>query len=270
MQLNDAQSILDAGRALGPIRTDHNGIPFIVVPESYRVHDLEKLLPKPTRKRSKISLTTADSFVRYVKLHKTPGTIIVLNAGDNGITAHAVIDYHSASEPGHADHHAYFNTAATVEWKRFISKSGSPMNQLDFAAHIENCQSFIVDPPGADLFEMVQTLEGKNNVTFDSVTRLSNGKTALQYEENVALRGTAGAEKGKMDFPSEIVVGIAPFDGCAKYSVKARLRYRIGTNKQLAIWYDVIDQHLVVKDAINDITKQIMERTEIEPLIGTV
>ena len=31
----------------------------------------------------------------------------------------------------------------------------------------------IVDPLGADLLEMVQTLEGKNNARFKSVKRLS-------------------------------------------------------------------------------------------------
>lgn len=69
MDTQNAQIILDAGAALvDPVR-DHGGIPYVAMPEGYSVNDLESLLPQPTRKRAKVVMLDAPSFIAYAKKH---------------------------------------------------------------------------------------------------------------------------------------------------------------------------------------------------------
>ena len=64
------QSLLDLGASLMGVRglTD-GGKPFVIVPQGYKVEDIEKLLPRPVTKRAEVTLTEADSFIFYTKKH---------------------------------------------------------------------------------------------------------------------------------------------------------------------------------------------------------
>lgn len=66
---DNIQTALAAGAASVQPVTSHGGIPFVAVPDGYKVHDLESLLPVPTRKRAEVTITDTDSFIHYTKKH---------------------------------------------------------------------------------------------------------------------------------------------------------------------------------------------------------
>lgn len=71
------QVALAAGAASAqPVKT-HNGIAFVVVPDSYKIHDLENLLPTPTRKRAEVTITDTDSFIHYTVKHGLTDTTTI-------------------------------------------------------------------------------------------------------------------------------------------------------------------------------------------------
>ena len=269
--LNNTQVAINAGRALGGIIKDFNGQQLVVVPDGYSVVSLDIHAEKPFRKRGGVRVTAVESFCEYVNDHKTQGTTIFVAATTSGLVANAVLNHHSKIEPGFGDHSVVFNSAQTVDWTRWMGKNGQHFNQVDFALHLENCQHFIVDPPGAELLEMVQSLEGKSKVRYSSINRLANGRVALDYEQDVELKGTPGGTKaGQVDFPQTIVCGLAPFEGIDLVQVHNRLRYRIGNDKSLVLWYEVINPHVIIKAATDKLAEIIAEKTKVKPLYGSI
>ncbi len=170
--------------------------------------------------------------------------------------------------PQWCDHRATYAPQFSTEWNRWMAKNKQRMTQTELAELLEENQSIIVDPPAASLLELVQNLDGKNNITCNSLIRLTNGKQKLVYSEDVTLKGQVSTEQGEVEFPSSLTVAIAPFDGGPAYKITCRLRYRI-ENRRLCFWFECVDVHLIIKECVSEVVKRIHEKTEIEPLMGS-
>ena len=268
--LEAATAGMTAQRMAGP--GPNPGIPFLIKPTGFEVHSLESLLPEPTCKRAKVSLATEDSFISYVSQHREATTAVFATVTSTGIGLEAILDYHGGKE-GEAHwgrHRASFSAAATVEWLRWMAKDKVAMNQMEIAEFLEVNQLSIASPVGAEVLEMVQTLEGVKGAKFQNSQRLSNGKTVLNYEEEVVLAGSAGTQKGKVEFPQTLKVAIAPFKGGPGYEFPARLRYRIGDKGAISFAFETVDPHRVIEEAAKAIVAKVQAALKIEVFQGSV
>jgi uncharacterized protein YfdQ (DUF2303 family) len=271
---DNLKTVLDAGAKASALTRPGDATDVLVVPNGYQALPAEKIieqyLPAPRRVRANVLLNHLDSFIEYVNLFKQPQSR-VFTTSDGSMSA--IIDYHipSASPglatPAWGSHRASYSPVQTAEWQRWLQSNKKRMDQTSFAEFLEENQDLIVEPKGADLLEMIQTLEGKNHIDCNSLIRLSNGQTRLEYIEQVTLKGQVNNVPGAVEFPSMLVAGIIPFDGGAAYKVRCRLRYRI-ENRKLAFWYEIIDPHLIIKSAVDDLIKLVQEKTGINPLFG--
>ena len=260
MSDSNLDSILAAGRALGAVRTEHNGIPFTVVPKDYSLLSVEHFLTLPARKRGEIVVTEVESFCRYVNLHKTAGTHLM--ADGSGVLA--VLDHHSAAEPGWREHKVSLRLQATPEWNKLTAINRKPLQQDQFCEFLEDNQSLIVRPTSAELLEIVSTLEGKKDVQFSQAIKLRNGQVKLGYSENIELKGCR--EDGAVELPSKLVAGAARYKGGEPVEIHCRLRFRIAERKLLfTILID--DLEIINEAAYLGVLKQIEEVTKIKPLI---
>ena len=228
----DSQVILDAGRALGHTVLPDSARELMLVPNGYQVQATEKLiapyLDAPRRLKADVVLETADSFIRYVEKFQTEATQVFARLEPPSFTA--ILDYHlTEAKPAWCEHRARYEPKWTQEWQRWIGKNNTRMNQEAFALFLEENQAIISEPKGAELLEMVETLEGHNGIRCNSLIRLSNGRQQLQYEEDVLLKGqsTHGTKQGMIEFPTTISVTVPPFEGGPAYRIVCRLRYRI-------------------------------------------
>jgi uncharacterized protein YfdQ (DUF2303 family) len=273
MDENYAKTIADLAVAGVGIIANDGAIPVVLKPEGFHVESVEQYLLAPLMKRARASLGDLASFIRYVNEHKLDSTRIFASVSTTGAGFHAVIDYHGAGaegEPAWGKHIATFTCSPTVEWNRWMEKNKRPMSQTEFAAFLEDNQLAIVDPPGADILEMVQTLEAKKDVRFKSTERLSNGRTKLDYDEDIVLSGSTGTNKGQLEVPQTLTLGIAPFVGESPFRVTARLRYRIGEKGALTFVYELVDTHLVIDTVCKEMFARIKAETGIEPFLGSV
>lgn len=251
-----------------PLKQD--GDPFIVVPSSMKVESLAKLVP-PTRIVQSPMFLEVGSFTAYVNRFKTAHTLIFAGLTAAGATFRAVLDYHGPTPdliPGRCDHQATFTLVQTPEWLAWIGADRKPKNQVEFAAFLEDNLPLFAEPSGAELLELVQTLTGKQDVRFNSAVRLQSGANKLHFDEDVVLRGASTTKDGEVELPAILKAGIAPFQGAAKYEVNARLKYRIESRK-LALWYETIGVHVILRDLIMETVKSVAEATEIIPLLGS-
>ena len=262
MKQNEIETALGAGMQLGSVRLVHDS-PFVVLPESTRVEELEHMLPEPTRKRGMFVLHELESFVALIDEEKTAETRIYFDSSVN--TFCAVFNDHGEL-PGWRDYRALYACPTSAEWKAWTGKDGRQMGQVDFAQFIESNLPDLANPPAADMLEISRSLEAKKKVNFASGIRLSNGQNELTYEEEIS--GTAA--KGKLQVPEIFTVGIPVLEGGERYAVEARLRYRIAEGGRLTIWYELVRPHKVLEDAMLGVRTAIGEKTGIKVLAGAV
>lgn len=263
------RDLIDLGAALSDPRDavtvntiDADARQFVMVPEGYKVQTFEHMMPNPWRKRANVTLRDHRSFTNYIAAQGGNVAIYGLRATGSFV---AILDSNSDAGPGWQEHRATFAAQQTPEWKTWTGKSGVKLSQTDFALFIEDNLPDVVNPVGAEMLEMCRLLEAKKKVEFISGIRLSNGENELAYEETIS--GTVG--KGKLPVPETFTIGISPFEGSDRFQVTARLRYRIGDDKKLVMWFDLDRPHKILEEAVKDIWTAIEAETSLLIYNGT-
>lgn len=254
------------------IQVVNNGDPFVMVPEGFRVESLSEFAPKrlPDIIEETVTLLEAGSFAEYVNRFKGPGTIIFAQVSDKGARFVAVLDYHEPGKTNHGCHLAVFETLPTTEWALWTENNRKPKDQQVFAEFIEDNLRLFVEPPAAELLELVTNLEGHRNARFVNAVRLQSGAQKLEFNEDVEVRGTVtGQKEGSLELPKEITTLIAPFQGAPAVLVRSRLKFRI-VKPSLQLWYETVTPHVIVREAILAVTKQIADKTELLPYLGSL
>jgi uncharacterized protein YfdQ (DUF2303 family) len=254
------------------LRVNSDGIkPFTTVHGDTRIEDLSEFFPAKQIEQH-VALLDAQSFIDYVNRYKTDRTLLFCSVGDLGATFKAILDFHGAApdlKPGECEHTAAYATTATAEWTSWMANNRQAKNQRQFAEWLEDNAPLFVSPSGADLLELVTTLEGKSDVRFVSATRLQSGGSKLDFNEDVTLKGITNAQQGFVELPKIVKAGIAPFLGAPKYEVEARLKFRIESSK-LTLWLETISPHTIVRDSVKAVVKEVADKTGIIPLLGSV
>lgn len=237
-------------------------VPYVLVPDGYRVTELESTLPVPTRKRAKVSLTNAQSFIDFVNLHREASTHLYGDP-DKG-TFVAVFDDNSECRlTGWREHIARFTATESVEWKTWAESNKKPMKQADFAELIEDNLVDIIEPESAHILEVSRSLQAKKAGNFSSALRLDNGDVQFTYEDKTE----ASAGKGQLKVPEKFVIAIPVYQGGPAYKIEARLRYRISEGA-LMMWYDLLRPHKSKEHALTEINEQIEIGTELQIFAG--
>lgn len=270
----DAQTILEAGTAMvGPrtvAPTVGNGIPFVVVPAGYQEHDLERMLPAPTRKRGAVTMLDAPSFIEYVDKHGCQDETVVYadvdyEAGKYGLLA--VINDHGGTDPTWRDHRASLSPILSLEWKRWKGLDGKPMAQADFAAFLEDNMGDIASvkgmPSGNDMLKMALEFEANSDKRFKKKIDLQGGGQHLEYVDQADE-----ATSTKMRFFERFTIGIPVFQGSTDgYPIEARLKFRMAGGA-LSFWYELVRPDRVFKTAVATEIDKIKEATGFMVLFG--
>jgi uncharacterized protein YfdQ (DUF2303 family) len=226
-----------------------------VIPEGFKLEDLERMMPSPARTRGITKLRDTNSFIQFVKG--------VVQDDADGIAIYGTMDKPSFTaifnHNGWRDWRAVYDCPLSREWDTWLGTSGRQMSQADFARFIEDNLPDVANPPAAEMLEISRSLEAKKKVNFASGIRLSNGQNELTYEEEIS--GTAA--KGKLQVPETFTIGIPVLDGGERYAVEARLRYRIAEGGKLTMWYDLNRPHKILEDAVKAVWDKIAGETAL-------
>ncbi len=240
--------------------------PYAVVPKSADLVSLERLLDAPQRKRADITFAADSSFIAYVNAHTLPSTALFVDPERH--RALSVIDYHGVGADGApqwCEHRAAFVPAKDPDWLAWLDNDGVKMTQLDFATFIEDHLPNIVDPPAAEVLEMVQLLEATSSVEFASGERLKDGSRRFVYKEEI--KGTVG--ESKVAVPDAFTLGLAVFRMGDVVKMTAKLRYRLAAGK-LALFYHLDRPQDVADEAFGRMVDGIAVETKITPLPAVV
>lgn len=246
------------------------GRPVVVVPGTCKVESLKDFYP-PERIERTVNLLEAGSFADYVNKFKMPETLIFVTVTETGCTFRAMLDYHAAAPeltPAFCAHQAIFQAVETPDWKTWKAQDRKYLEQVPFANWLEENSRLVVEPKGAELLEIVQTLHGHNNARFNTSVRLDNGSYSAAYEEDRVVKGVNSITSGEIELPKMIKAGIAVFQGAARYEVNARMKSKI-ENRKLSLCFETVAITEIVRESILLLVAQVSEKTGIVPLIGT-
>ena len=232
-----------------------------VIPEGGHLQelDLDRLRPNPRRAEGIVQMQTVGAFQRFVERHDRPEETTLWVDGEEKEVI-AVVDDHTNATPGWRRHRAILQLKTTPAWDHWLGRDGRLMSQEDFAEHIEDGLADIVEPDGATMLEIAQSIQGTANANFKSAKRLANGQIGVEYTEEV--RATAGTH-GDLEIPERFNLGIAPFVGEDAYEVQARLRYRV-RNGDLVLGYRLDRPGDVLEDAVGGIADRLGQRFGLE------
>lgn len=255
-QLNglDVSALLHAGAALTECIEEVGPVRLFMVPDGYKVQqvDLEELEDSPIAIRKHVTLADSLSFITYYQEFASDSTSLFADLNQRQVKA--VFDYHRPNQPGWCRHSATLQLQWSTEWKPWIENNKKHLDQEAFAEFIQMNLPDIVEPAGAELLEITQTLQAKKKVNFLSGTRLADGQNQLMYVEEV--EGTAGP-KGDLKIPEKIVLALRIFQGTERYRVEAFLRYRIGDDRKLKFFYQLERPERLIEDAFDQVKEQI-------------
>jgi uncharacterized protein YfdQ (DUF2303 family) len=277
----DAEMLLRFGSAVGvprsPITSDleafiepENGIPYLVAPDGYTVHSLEHLLPVPARKHATVSVTTTGSFIDYSKKHGSLDECVIY-ADIDGEKSHcvleAVINDNAADSAKWRDHRCTFAPALSVEWKRWIGKNKTNMNQADFATWLEDNLGDIANvagmPTGAQILTMALAFEATAEKKLKSRINLQSGGVRFEYVEDEDKD-----TRTSMEVFQRFTLGLPVFEGSSDaYPVEARLKYRDSGGK-VSFWYELIRPDKAFKTAVQSALDEIKDATGFMILHG--
>ena len=265
--MDNSQTVRDMGAALADVRTHDDGTPFVVLPTGYSVHDLEKTLPAPIRKRGKVTMNDAVSFVDYFNLHDSESRIYGQVTPPKFV---GVLNDNGQACTGWGDHRVTYDCPLSKEWQQWKGFSGQPRDQIAFSEFIEANTLDITsqaegEPSGADMLEVATNFKAQKKVNFASGQRLANGGVNFVFQEEV--NGTAG-EKGQIKVPEVFWIGIPVFEGGAPYRIECKLRYRLNDGK-LTMWFEMVRDHKVLEAAFMDIWEEIATGTSTKIWRGT-
>lgn len=243
---------------------DEESEPFVIVPDGYRVENLEHTLANPARLSGTTKVRDAAAFAMVVNADKSEATRLYRTVEPPQFVA-VFNDHSSSGRPGWGDHRAVYDCPKSPEWKAWTGKHKAPMKQSEFAQFIEDNLPDIIDPDGATMLEIAKRLTAKKKVNFTSGLRLDNGEIQFQYEEEI--EGRAGP-KGQFTVPQTFTLGVSVFENGPRYRVTARFRYRIADGGELVLWYDLERAHKIIEDAVDELRLQIENETGLKSING--
>lgn len=270
--INNAKTLLEAGAASAAPIHPEGGVPFVIVPDGYRVKDVENMLPAPVRKRSNVTTTDTDSFIFYTCKHGQEGRTVIyadIDAEASQFNLVAVLDDNGStvSDTQWREHRCQFAPDQAVEWKRWIGKNKQTFSQAEFATWLEDNLADIATvpnmPSGADILQMALGFEANAEKRLRSKINLQNGGVRFEFVEDEDKETRAS-----MEVFQRFTLGLPVFEGSSSaYPLEARLKYREKEGK-VSFWFELIRPDRVFKDAVKDELTRIKDNTGFPVIAG--
>lgn len=248
-------------------QVDATGLPFAVIPKDCEIKPLDEFI-KPRFIDAGPCFKEINSFIAYVLRFATEHTTIFANPSPECVNFTAIIDYHHGNTPEWCKHVATFVSELTPEFQTWRAANRKQMDQVQFATWLEDNAALLVEPKGAELLELVRSLEGHKNARFSGAVRLATGNVSVAWEEETVVRGSQAISNGSIELPLIITAGIAPFYGTLAYAVQARLKTKV-QDRKLFLWYETISEHLIMRDSIALVVQKVVAELKRPVLIGT-
>jgi len=222
---------------------------------------VQKNAQRPKRKKLTLSFYDVDSFIEYINQQKTSDTRIFCLYGQvpNVDRLKAIIDFHGVddSAANWCEHEAILHLTPTHEWQAWKGSDNKAFGQLAFAQFLEENMLDVINPPAADLMEVVQNLTIKTDVAYRSQVNLDNGDVQFLFENT----SQPGGPKGTIEFPTRFELNIPVLEGSDPTPLKARFRYK-RVDSVLSFSYHMIQADKLYRSVVDVMLDKVQKGTK--------
>lgn len=256
-----------AERATKPITAPEGyeaGKPVVLVPAGYTVAALGFDPVRPPRIGARVEAMAQESFCRYVLAHKTATTTLFAEIGDDACQFRGVLDYHeeSGGKASHCSHVVDFIPRATENWTRWKGVDRREMTQEGFALFLEDNLLDVVDPAGAVLLEIVNTLEIHGTLNFSRAQRLQDRTVKLHFVQEQEAKG------GELKLPDTFGLRFPLFEGEPPQELEARLRYKLSPQGAASFRFELVNPHQALRQAFDALIERVAAGTSLKPYLA--
>lgn len=284
-------------------RGSKNAAKLLLVPKGYEIVDikdtLDAYLDAPERKKGTAEFTELDSFIAHVDRFADDDSALFADRNPSAPSLICVLDYHRANEeekeegegvevaiipgePRFGQHRSRYAFPLSDEWVAWTAKNGKQMSQADFAVFLEDRIADLMDPIGSALEstkKMAEALlcsfappsrllELARGLTVRSESIVANAQNLKSGESVIRFETTHTDERGApLDVPGAFIIGIPVFRGGDRFSLGARLRYRVKEGR-VTWWFDLYRASEVFDFAFNEACKRASGETGLPLFMG--
>lgn len=256
---------------------------------------LEKALPKPHRRQGLANHQTLESFIAHANRFKAKESALfgIINSVDDA-SLHCIFDYHPAGEShtdaAHREHKSIFSFPFSEEWKTWNKANAQAMEQIEFAAFIEDHINDVACMEEDDLAaletsypEMHKALKHLKGIlaTPSRLVELSRGLAIFEGakvkshhnlqsgEANILFETEHMDESGKpINIPSFFMLDIPVIEGSGTELVLVRLRYRV-RGGSISWFYQLYNPDRVVRRSVEQDFEFAMNETKLPLFRGS-
>lgn len=247
---------------------DKGQIHAIPVPDDHtlRVFDLHDTDDEPVRQRGWTVLRSPVSFVTFVKEKLADAGVVSLGPSRLYADADDALVACIFNDDGWRDHGASVSLRLSRPWTEWCGIDGRLMEQDEFAEFLDNHRPDVSSPTGADLLEIVQTLQVHKDAHYSKASRLSNGEVQFTYNESVD--GKAGRDQQTV-IPSDVVLSIPVFEGAEPVDVPGFFRYKLRAGK-LHVGIKLLNPDRIRDAHFEAIVDTVGNEVGLAPLFGEI
>lgn len=223
----------------------------------------EEYKDQPTRKRGVTIVRDSAAFLTYYGKHHDADTEVYSDV--EGLSVMAVLDANTPTSARWGGHRLVLSLRTTKAWREWTGSSGKLMTQDAFAEFLESHLPDLVDPDAATMLEIAQSIQASTKGQFQSASRLQSGARKLIFTEETTAKA---GQRGELEIPEVFKIGVVPFEGAVRYSVNARLKYRIN-HGDLTIGFLLEQPEDRLASAFEEVVALIAEGIDTPILNGT-
>jgi len=210
----------------------------------------------PTRSKGTVNVHDAKSFATAVRLRSAEPSAVVYADETQAALVAVLNDDDVEGGPGWRDYRVSLALVPTPEWSHWRTKDGLMQTQDQFAQHVEDGITELVEPEAATMLEIAQQFHATTTARFKTARRLASGEQQFGYEEDIE------ATAGTIEIPQRLKLVVRPFYGASQYEVGAWFRFRLNRDV-FTLGYKLDRPHEIERAAFADI------RNEVETDLGS-
>jgi uncharacterized protein YfdQ (DUF2303 family) len=174
-QLQEGMSMIAAITAIESSAKSNN---IVALPTDYELRDLEKFLPFRRRARGTMATTILASFADYSKDNAEAGAAVFIDA--NNMTATAVLNLGTPTEPGHADNKSKLTLDQTAAFHALVGHAnGIGITQQQVAEFLEDWPECIVCFNDAGQITPPKAIAAIRKLTIEALRKLESSEQQL-------------------------------------------------------------------------------------------
>lgn len=248
--LQQAEAIQAADAAVnGAMKSDG----LVALPEKFKLHDIEAMLPYRRRQRAEMATSCVDSFCSYFKTRAEAGATVFVN---DDMTAQAVLNLGVDLNPGHCDNTAKLKLVKSAAFDALLSVNGKPLLQKDAAEFLEDWNDLLQFYQGSTELTPGKAIAAVRKITIESARKL---ETTTQNFSDTASAFEQVTASSTEPLPEIAYFKCVPYEGLPERTFALRVSILTGEDKPRLV-LRIQRLQLQLQEMANELTA-IVQRT---------